>query len=136
MLRNDNARAVAARVVDDVYVGEIKLVMIAHADRACCCAGDPAAGKRVLFVRRDISLLPGVAAVVKDERAGFVDVIIAGAVRAIAVGDGEDRRLRVLVAHSDEDDAALNAVSQTERVPVQAERDLCAVFGNAERLLQ
>ena len=136
MLRNDNARAIAARVVDDIHACEVKLIIIAHADRACRCAGDPASCERVLFTRRDIGLLPGVAAVVKDKRAGFVDVIIAGAVCAVAVGDGENGRLRVLVAHGKEDDAALNAVCQAERVAVQAERDLRAVFGNAERLFQ
>ena len=136
MLRNDNACAIAARVINDVHVCQIKLVIIAHADRACCCAGDPATGKRVLFACRDIGLLPGIAAVVKDKRAVFVDVIIAGAVRSVAVGDGKDGRLRVLIAHGDEDDAALSAVRQTDRVAVQAERDLRAVFGNAERLFK
>ena len=136
VLRNDNACAIAARVVDDVHVCQIKLVIIAHADRACCCAGDPATGKRVLFACRDIGLLPSIAAVVKDKRAVFVDVIIAGAVRSVAVGDGKEGRLRVLIAHGDEDDAALSAVRQTERVAVQAERDLRAVFGHAERLFK
>ena len=136
VLRNDNACAIAACVINDVHVCQIKLVIIAHADRACCCAGDPATGKRVLFACRDIGLLPGIAAVVKDKRAVFVDVIIAGAVRSVAVGDGKDGRLRVLIAHGDEDDAALSAIRQTERVAVQAERDLRAVFGHAERLFK
>ena len=136
VLRNDNTCAIAACVVDDVHVCQIKLVIIAHADRACCCAGDPATGKRALFACRDIGLLPGIAAVVKDKRAVFVDVIIAGAVRSVAVSDGKDGRIRVLIAHGDEDDAALSAVRQTERVAVQAERDLRAVFGHAERLFK
>ena len=136
MLRNDNACAVAARVVDDVYIRQIKLVIVAHADCACRCAGNPAAGKRVFLVCRDIGLLPGVAAIVKDERTGFVNIIIAGTVRTVAVSDGKDGRFCVLVAHGDEEDTALNAICQTERVPVQAKRDLRAVLRHAERLFQ
>ena len=115
---------------------QIELIIVADADRARRRSGDAAARQRVLLLRGDIRLLPCVALVVKDEAAVRVDIIVAGAFRAVAVRDGQCGGLRVLVADGDVDDAALYALGQRERIAVQAERHVFAVFADAQRLIQ
>ena len=110
MLGDDNACTVAAFVVNDIDIRQIELTVIACADCARGRAGQTAAGEDVFLTGGNIGFLPCKAAVVKDERAVFVHVIVAGCLCAVAVGDHKRGRLFVFTADSEIDDAALCAV--------------------------
>ena len=134
MFGDDNACTIAAFIVDDIDIGQIETAVIACADRARGRAGQAAARKNVLFTGGNVGLLPCKAAVVKDERTVLVHVIVAGRLRAVAVGDREGRGFCVLTADSEIDEAALRAFGQRERMAIQAERHLYTALRHAQRL--